>query len=93
MLKIDLQFFGGRGSSSGGSSSLPLAHPTGGAVNGNAPWGNAPNVQSPSTLRDALGNKGAPMSMAGGRVHLREQRLRWSVVKMPKKSRITLSPR
>lgn len=64
MVRMDLQYFGGRGSSSGGSSSLPLAHPTGGAVNDNAPWANSPNVQNPQTLREALGTKGRPMSMA-----------------------------
>ncbi len=64
MFKMDLQYFGGRGSSSGGASSLPIAHPTGGAGNTDIPWSSAPNTQNPSTLREALGNKGKPMSMA-----------------------------
>lgn len=64
MLKLDLQYFGGRGSSSGGADSLPTAHPSGGGGNSNSPWSTTPNTQSPDTLREALGSKGKPMSMA-----------------------------
>ena len=62
MLKIDLQLFGGRGSSSGGGG-LPTATPNGSASSSGGKWSNAPNVQSPETLREALGQKGKPMSM------------------------------
>lgn len=62
MVKFNLQFFGGRGSSSGGG--LPTATPNGNApANGNGKWTNAPNVQNPETLREALGKKGRPMSI------------------------------
>lgn len=62
MLKLDLQFFGGRGSSSGGG--LPTATPNGSAKpNGNGKWSSAPNTQSPDTLKEALGKKGRPMSI------------------------------
>ena len=60
MLNMELQYFGGRGASSG----LPTATPNGSAKNnGNANWSNSPNVQNPQTLREALGKKGRPMSM------------------------------
>ena len=60
MLKIDLQFFGGRGSSSGG---LPTAEPNGsGPRAGSGKFTNAP-AYVPETLREALGKKGRPMSM------------------------------
>lgn len=65
MFRLDLQFFGGRGASSGGGAdSLPIAHPTGGAGKSDIPWSSAPNTKSPDTLKEALGQKGAPMSMA-----------------------------
>lgn len=63
MLKLNLQLFGGRGSSSGGGGGLPTATPNGSAKGSGGQWSNAPNVQSPQTLREALGNKGKPMSM------------------------------
>ena len=62
MVKFNLQTFGGRGSSSG--SGLPTATPNGNAPgNSKGQWSNAPNVQGPETLREALGNKGRPMSI------------------------------
>ena len=62
MVFFNLQYFGGRGSSSGGG--LPLATPNGNApANKGGKWTNTPNVQSPETLREALGTKGRPMSM------------------------------
>ena len=72
MLKLDLQFFGGRGSSSGGG--LPTATPNGSAKpNGNGKWSSAPNTQSPDTLKEALGKKGRPMSIENavrGEIHI-----------------------
>ena len=59
MVNIDLQFFGGRGASSG----LPTATPDGSSKGSSGKWSTTPNVQSPQTLRDALGTKGRPMSM------------------------------
>lgn len=62
MVKFNLQTFGGRGSSSG--NGLPTATPNGNAPgNSKGQWSNAPNVQGPETLREALGNKGRPMSI------------------------------
>lgn len=51
---------GGRGS----SSSIPTAHPGSGGGNSGLPWSQAPNVQAPKTLKEALGTKGKPLSMA-----------------------------
>lgn len=61
MLKMNLQYFGGRGASSGGG--LPTATPNGSASGGGGQWTGAPNVKEPQTLREALGTKGKPMSM------------------------------
>ena len=59
MVHLYLQFFGGRGASSG----LPTATPNGSAKGGGGDWSTAPNVKSPDTLREALGTKGRPMNM------------------------------
>lgn len=60
-LEINLQLFGGRGSSSGG---LETAHPNGSAPsNKGGKWTNSPNVQSPDTLGQALGKKSATMGI------------------------------
>ena len=60
MINFSLQYFGGRGATSG----LPLATPNGSAKGGGGQWSNAPNVQTPDTLREALGTKGRSMSIA-----------------------------
>lgn len=61
MLKMELQFFGGRGAGSGGGK-LPTAHP-GGSGGAKGQWGNGLNVGTPDTLKEALGTKGKPMSI------------------------------
>lgn len=43
------------------SSSLPIGHPGGGGSGGK--WSGTPNTLAPNTLREALGQKGRPMSM------------------------------
>lgn len=56
----DLQFFGGRGA--GGGGGLPTVIPSGnGSPQGR--FGNFPNTENPETLKDAMGNKGRPMSV------------------------------
>lgn len=56
---MDLQFFGGRG-----ASGLPTAHPSGGgAGKGDDGWTETPNIKAPGSLKEALGGKGAPMSI------------------------------
>lgn len=56
-MKLNLQFFGGRG------ARLPTAHPSGGGDSGKAEWTTTPNVNSPQTLRQAMGTRGRAMSM------------------------------
>ena len=56
-MKLNLQFFGGRG------AGLPTAHPSGGGGGSSAEWTTTPNVNSPQTLRQALGTRGRAMSM------------------------------
>ena len=56
---------GGRGSSSGGgggSSSLPTVHPTGFA-DSHGKWSNGLGFNNYDTLKDAIGEKGKPMSI------------------------------
>ncbi|MBE5969752.1 MAG: hypothetical protein E7242_05910 [Lachnospiraceae bacterium] len=55
-MKIDLQLFGGRG------ADLPTANPTG-SGGGGGKWSTTPNVQNPQTLKEALGQRGRPMSI------------------------------
>lgn len=57
--RLDIQYFGGRGS----SSSIPTATPGGGGEPGGN-WSQFPNTQQPDTLREALGKKGKAGSMA-----------------------------
>lgn len=57
MLKVDIQFFGGRGA----GSSIPLDTPGGGGGGGsNEPLDQMPG--QPATLAEALGTRGRPMS-------------------------------
>lgn len=56
-MKLNLQLFGGRG------AGLPTAHPSGGGDSGKAEWTTTPNVNSPQTLRQAMGTRGRAMSM------------------------------
>lgn len=59
-IRLNIQFFGGRG-----ASGLPTAHPSsGGASKGDDGWTETPNVKSPGSLKEALGGKGAPMGIA-----------------------------
>ena len=51
---------GGRGA----SSKIPTAHPGGGGGGGNAPFTTGGVGMPITTLKAALGKKGAPMSMA-----------------------------
>ena len=62
MLKLDLQHFGGRGAGSGGGG-IPELNPIpgGGGGGGNNPLDQNPG--SPDTLKEALGEKGRPMSV------------------------------
>ena len=61
MFKFDLQYFGGRGALSG----VPTAKPDGNNKVGDIkPWTQTPNVQNPQSLREALGEKGKPISMS-----------------------------
>ena len=62
-MKMNLQFFGGRGASSSSGGSLPTAHPSGSGSAGGGKWTNSPNVGTPDTLKEALGTKGKPMSI------------------------------
>jgi len=61
MLKLDLQLFGGRGSSSGGGG-LPTLHPSGGSGAGGE-WSKGLGMQNIDTLKEALGSKGRSMSI------------------------------
>lgn len=56
MLKLDLQYFGGRGSSSGGGGGGQLAF-------SNGVWSNGLGFQNHDTLKEALGTRGASKSM------------------------------
>lgn len=58
-LKMNIQFFGGRGAPSASSIA-----PNGSSIIGaGSKWSGAPNVQEPDTLKEAIGDKGRPMSM------------------------------
>lgn len=59
-MKFNLQFFGGRGSSSGGG--LPTLHPTGSNAD-KGEWSKGLGMQNIDTLREALGTRGRSMSM------------------------------
>lgn len=62
MLRMNLQYFGGRGSSSGGGG-LPTLTPGSGSGNSNLPWDSTAGTIAPPTLKDALGKKGQGMSI------------------------------
>ncbi len=68
MIDLLLQLFGGRGAGSGGgggdTEDLPTVNPNGNGSSNHGNWSNAPNTQSPETLKDALGKRGEPMSIA-----------------------------
>ena len=63
MIQFNLQFFGGRGASSGGGS-LPVVEPTGGSGGGNggAPEGLDQQPGIAETTAEALGAQGRPMN-------------------------------
>ena len=64
MIKINLQFFGGRGAGSDGGGSLPMFEPNGGSGGGgNTPTGMDQQPGMAATTAEALGPQGKPMNV------------------------------
>lgn len=64
MIKINLQFFGGRGAGSDGGGSLPMVEPNGGSGGyGKTPTGLDQQPGYADTTAEALGPKGRPMNV------------------------------